>query len=45
MGGTPVWWLGECLTSPHRKSQLVTKCYTGPPNSGPVDTVMSLRVP
>jgi hypothetical protein len=29
-GGPPTWWLGEGLTTPHRKKQLDTKCYRGP---------------
>jgi len=30
-GGPPAWGLGEGLTTPHcKKNMLVTKCYTGP---------------
>jgi len=29
-GCPPAWGLGEGSTPPHRKKQLVTKCYTGP---------------
>jgi hypothetical protein len=30
--GLPVWGLGEVLTTPHHKKQLVTKFYTGTRN-------------
>jgi len=42
----PAWGLGEGLTTPHRKNQFVTKCYTGPQNwRALVNRVMKLRVP
>jgi hypothetical protein len=31
-GGPPAWGLGEGLTTPHCKIQLVMKCYTWPQN-------------
>jgi hypothetical protein len=31
-GGPPTLGLGEVLTTPYYKKQLVTKCYTGPWN-------------
>jgi hypothetical protein len=45
IGGPPAWGLDEGLTDPHRKSQIVTKCYTGPRNWHVlVNTILKLRV-
>jgi hypothetical protein len=39
----PAWGLGEGLTTPHRKSQPVTKCYTEPENGENVLEIMFVR--
>jgi len=43
--GPPAWGLGEGLTTPQHKKQLVTKCYAEPRIQRVlVNTVMNLRV-
>jgi hypothetical protein len=43
MGDPRAWGLGEWVTTPRSKKQLVTKCYTEPLNWGHVARVGEMR--